>query len=131
VSHCFARSAARSSAASESLFLAVTGTSLAEPRTRHPECGGRPEFTPQSESFEQEWQKRGRGRATQNDGSRASQFMTERPRSHGIPAIADGSASWIWPVAEEAGIPVMMFAPGQTDAIDGLAEQFRPKVRQA
>jgi predicted TIM-barrel fold metal-dependent hydrolase len=42
--------------------------------------------------------------------------------------IAEGYAGWIWPVAERAGIPVMMFATGQDDAVGELAARH-PQLR--
>jgi predicted TIM-barrel fold metal-dependent hydrolase len=43
-------------------------------------------------------------------------------------SIAEGHAGWIWPVAEHAGIPVMMFAPREDDAVSALAARY-PQLR--
>jgi L-fuconolactonase len=37
--------------------------------------------------------------------------------------LHDGTADWLWPAAEEAGLPLMVFAPGQLDAIAKVAQQ--------
>jgi len=39
------------------------------------------------------------------------------------PWLTDGTADWIWPEAEKAGLPVMMFAPGQSAAFAPIAER--------
>jgi predicted TIM-barrel fold metal-dependent hydrolase len=39
------------------------------------------------------------------------------------PWLTDGTADWLWPAAEKAGIPVMVFVPGSLRAIDGIAER--------
>lgn len=44
--------------------------------------------------------------------------------------LRDGTAEWVWPLAEELNVPVMIFAPGQCDEIGRVAEQY-PKVRIA
>jgi predicted TIM-barrel fold metal-dependent hydrolase len=35
--------------------------------------------------------------------------------------LSDGTADWLWPAAERAGIPLMVFVLGQPDLIDGIA----------
>lgn len=47
------------------------------------------------------------------------------PSSHWL---SDGTADWFWPVAEEVGLPVMVWVPGQLDAIRGIAERH-PRLR--
>ena len=37
------------------------------------------------------------------------------------PWLTDGTADWLWPAAEKAGIPLMIFAPGSVPAVDGIA----------
>lgn len=44
-------------------------------------------------------------------------FHTELQR----PWLTDGTADWIWPAAEQAGIPVMIFVPGSVAVVDGIA----------
>lgn len=39
------------------------------------------------------------------------------------PWMADGTADWLWPAAERAGIPVMMSVSGQLPAVDRVAER--------
>ncbi len=46
-------------------------------------------------------------------------FNTEQQR----PWMADGTADWLWPAAERAGIPVMMSVSGQLPAVDRVAER--------
>jgi hypothetical protein len=46
-------------------------------------------------------------------------FHTELQR----PWLTDGTADWLWPVAERAGIPVMLFPPGSLAAVDRIAER--------
>jgi predicted TIM-barrel fold metal-dependent hydrolase len=38
------------------------------------------------------------------------------------PWLTDGTADWLWPAAERAGIPVMIFPPGSLAAVDRIAE---------
>jgi L-fuconolactonase len=38
--------------------------------------------------------------------------------------LTDGTADWFWPVAERAGIPVMVFAPGLTDKLRAIAARY-------
>jgi predicted TIM-barrel fold metal-dependent hydrolase len=38
------------------------------------------------------------------------------------PWLTDGTADWLWPAAERAGIPVMVFPPGSLAAVDRIAE---------
>ncbi|GIX46683.1 MAG: metal-dependent hydrolase [Candidatus Tectimicrobiota bacterium] len=35
--------------------------------------------------------------------------------------LSDGTADWFWPAAERAGLPVMVFAPGQVSKIGDIA----------
>ena len=46
-------------------------------------------------------------------------FNTEQQR----PWLADGTADWLWPAAERAGIPMMMSVSGQLPAVDRVAER--------
>ena len=39
------------------------------------------------------------------------------------PWMTDGTADWLWPAAERAGVPVMMSVSGQLPAVDRIAEQ--------
>src|SRR2546426_8499260 len=39
------------------------------------------------------------------------------------PWLTDGPAGWLWPAAERAGIPVMIFPPGSIPAVDRIAER--------
>jgi predicted TIM-barrel fold metal-dependent hydrolase len=39
------------------------------------------------------------------------------------PWLTDGTAEWLWPAAERAGIPIMIFVPGSVPAVDGIAER--------
>ncbi len=39
------------------------------------------------------------------------------------PWLTDGTADWLWPAAEKAGIPLMVLVPGSLDALDRIAEQ--------
>ena len=45
-------------------------------------------------------------------------------------AVSDGAADWLWPIAEDLDLPVMVFAPGQTAAITEVARQH-PRLRLA
>lgn len=40
---------------------------------------------------------------------------------HNRPFLTDGTADWLWPVAEKAGIPLMVLMPGSLDALDRIA----------
>ena len=44
--------------------------------------------------------------------------------------LSDGTADWLWPEAEMAGLPLMIFAPGQLDRImdRGVREWFGWRV---
>ncbi len=44
------------------------------------------------------------------------------------PWIIDGTADWLWPAAEEAGVPIMIFAPDSPEAIGKIARDH-PKLR--
>lgn len=46
-------------------------------------------------------------------------FNTEQQR----PWLTDGTADWLWPAAERAGIPMMMSVSGQIPAVDRIAER--------
>ena len=37
------------------------------------------------------------------------------------PWLTDGTADWLWPAAEKAGVPVMVFVPGSLPVVDGIA----------
>jgi predicted TIM-barrel fold metal-dependent hydrolase len=41
-----------------------------------------------------------------------------------IPWLTDGTADWLWPAAEKAGVPVMFFAPGQVSKFGPIAERY-------
>jgi L-fuconolactonase len=41
---------------------------------------------------------------------------------HNRHLLTDGSADWLWPAAEKAGIPLMVLVPGQLDVLDRVAE---------
>ena len=38
-----------------------------------------------------------------------------------LPPLLDGSADWIWPAAERAGVPLMVGMAGHLDLLDGIA----------
>ncbi|MGE3075653.1 MAG: amidohydrolase [Dehalococcoidia bacterium] len=40
---------------------------------------------------------------------------------HNEHLLTDGSADWLWPAAEAAGIPLMVLVPGNLDALDRIA----------
>jgi predicted TIM-barrel fold metal-dependent hydrolase len=46
-------------------------------------------------------------------------FHTELQR----PWLTDGTADWLWPEAEQAGVPVMLYTPGSLPAVDRIAER--------
>jgi L-fuconolactonase len=46
-------------------------------------------------------------------------FHTELQR----PWLTDGTADWLWPAAEKAGIPLMVLVPGSLDVLDRIAER--------
>lgn len=37
------------------------------------------------------------------------------------PWLTDGTADWLWPAAERAGVPIMLFPPGSIAAVDRIA----------
>jgi predicted TIM-barrel fold metal-dependent hydrolase len=39
------------------------------------------------------------------------------------PWLTDGTADWLWPAAERAGLPVMIYPPGSIAAVDRIAER--------
>ena len=39
------------------------------------------------------------------------------------PWLTDGTADWIWPAAEKAGLPIMFLAPGRSAAFAPIAER--------
>lgn len=39
------------------------------------------------------------------------------------PWLTDGTADWLWPAAERAGIPLMVLVPGSLDVLDRIAER--------
>jgi predicted TIM-barrel fold metal-dependent hydrolase len=45
-------------------------------------------------------------------------------------ALRDGTADWFWPAAADAGVPVMVLAPGQTELLGEVAARY-PDVRLA
>ena len=51
-------------------------------------------------------------------------FHTEQSK----PWLTDGTADWLWPEAEKAGVPIMLLPPGQLDAVDRIAQRH-PKLR--
>ena len=44
-------------------------------------------------------------------------FHSEHYRHH----LTDGSADWLWPAAEKAGVPLMVLMPGALDHLDRIA----------
>ena len=40
------------------------------------------------------------------------------------PWLTDGTAYWLWPAAERAGLPIMVFVPGSLAAVDALAPRY-------
>ena len=40
---------------------------------------------------------------------------------HNRPFLTDGTADWLWPAAERAGIPLMVLMPGSHDMLDRIA----------
>jgi predicted TIM-barrel fold metal-dependent hydrolase len=48
-------------------------------------------------------------------------FHTELQR----PWLTDGTADWLWPAAEKAGVPVMVYVPGSLGVVDRIAAQHR------
>jgi L-fuconolactonase len=46
-------------------------------------------------------------------------FHTELQR----PWLTDGTANWLWPAAEKAGIPLMVLVPRSLDVLDRIAER--------
>src|SRR5690606_29112773 len=44
-------------------------------------------------------------------------------KEHNRRGLTDGTADWIWPAAEEAGIPVMIHAPRGLDAVEAIARK--------
>jgi predicted TIM-barrel fold metal-dependent hydrolase len=40
---------------------------------------------------------------------------------HNRHLLTDGSADWLWPAAEKAGVPLMVLVPGALDVLDRLA----------
>lgn len=43
------------------------------------------------------------------------------------PWLTDGTADWLWPAAEKAGVPIMFLTNGQTSVFAGIAERH-PKL---
>ena len=39
------------------------------------------------------------------------------------PWLTDGTADWLWPAAERAGVPLMVLVPGSLDALGRIAER--------
>jgi len=44
------------------------------------------------------------------------------------PWLTDGTADWLWPAAQQAGLPLMVFVPGSVPALDGIAARH-PELR--
>ena len=42
---------------------------------------------------------------------------------HNRPFLTDGTADWLWPAAERAGIPLMVLVPGSLDLLDRIASR--------
>jgi predicted TIM-barrel fold metal-dependent hydrolase len=42
---------------------------------------------------------------------------------HNRHLLTDGSADWLWPATERAGIPIMVLVPGSLDVLDRIAEK--------
>jgi predicted TIM-barrel fold metal-dependent hydrolase len=42
---------------------------------------------------------------------------------HNRPFLTDGTADWLWPAAERAGIPLMVLVPGSLDVLGRIAEK--------
>jgi L-fuconolactonase len=53
--------------------------------------------------------------------------LTFLPATSGV-WLEDGTADWIWPIAESASIPLMVFAPGQVAQLDTIAARY-PSLR--
>jgi L-fuconolactonase len=49
-------------------------------------------------------------------------------RGDSVTWLRDGTADWFWPEAESAGLPVMVYAPGQVAAIAAIA-RAHPRLR--
>ena len=45
-----------------------------------------------------------------------------------LPKLTDGSIDWLWGGCEKADLPVMVFAPGHTEAFGKIAERY-PKLQ--
>jgi predicted TIM-barrel fold metal-dependent hydrolase len=43
--------------------------------------------------------------------------------------LTDGTANWIWPAAEKAGLPIMFLAPGRSAAFAPIAERHPGLIR--
>lgn len=43
---------------------------------------------------------------------------------HNRHLLTDGSADWLWPAAEKAGIPLMVLVPGSLDVFDKIAGRY-------
>src|SRR5262249_9348984 len=88
-----------------------------EAATRHPDrfgvMGRFPLEQPESRALVDDW-KRQPGML----GMRFT-FNTEQQR----PWLTDGTAEWLWPAAERAGIPLMMSVSGQLPAVGRIAER--------
>ncbi len=39
--------------------------------------------------------------------------------------LTDGTADWFWRIAEEVGVPIMLFTPGQLPAVGDIAHRHR------
>jgi len=54
-------------------------------------------------------------------GMRGLRFALLQP--HQKAWLTDGTIDWLWPAAERAGVPVMLFPPGSLPAVDRIAER--------
>jgi L-fuconolactonase len=66
---------------------------------------------PESRALVADWKKQ--------PGMLGMRFTFHNP--HNRPFLTDGSADWLWPAAERAGIPLMVLMPGALDHLDRIA----------
>lgn len=57
----------------------------------------------------------------QQPGMLGLRFTFHTPVSR--PWLTDGTADWLWPAAEKAGVPIMFLPPGQLAVADRIAER--------
>ena len=55
----------------------------------------------------------------QQPGMLGMRFTFHNPAN--LPPLLDGSADWIWPAAERAGVPLMVGMAGHLDLLEGIA----------